>query len=115
MVLSLPGARQPGRHDRFLSVADAEHGCGEAFSPQGPQGAEGLGAVPVINTDKAPTYAAALADLKAEGKCPTDTQHRQVKYLNNYRRVRPRQAQTSDPPDARLQNDEDGLCDDQRL
>ena len=38
---------------------------------------------PVINTDKAPTYAAALADLKAEGKCPTDTQHRQVKYLNN--------------------------------
>ena len=37
----------------------------------------------VINTDKAPTYAAALAELKAEGKCPTDTQHRQVKYLNN--------------------------------
>lgn len=37
----------------------------------------------VINTDKAPTYAAALAELKAEGKCPTDTQHRQAKYLNN--------------------------------
>ncbi len=37
----------------------------------------------VINTDKAPTYAAALAALKAEGKCPKDTQHRQVKYLNN--------------------------------
>jgi DDE domain len=37
----------------------------------------------VINTDKAPTYAAALAELKAEGKCPKDTQHRQVKYLNN--------------------------------
>jgi transposase, IS6 family len=29
------------------------------------------------------TYAAALAELKAEGKCPRDTQHRQVKYLNN--------------------------------
>ena len=38
---------------------------------------------PVINTDKAPTYAAALADLTAEDKCPTDTRHRQVKYLNN--------------------------------
>jgi transposase-like protein len=37
----------------------------------------------VINTDKAPTYAAALAELKQEGKCPTDVQHRQVKYLNN--------------------------------
>ncbi len=37
----------------------------------------------VINTDKAPTYAAALAELKAEGKCPKDMQHRKVKYLNN--------------------------------
>lgn len=34
----------------------------------------------VINTDKAPTYAAALAELKKEGKCPQDTVHRQVKY-----------------------------------
>jgi transposase-like protein len=37
----------------------------------------------VINTDKAPTYASALAELKKEGKCPTETLHRQVKYLNN--------------------------------
>ncbi len=37
----------------------------------------------VINTDKAPTYAAALAELKSEGKCPEETLHRQVKYLNN--------------------------------
>jgi transposase-like protein len=37
----------------------------------------------VINTDKAPTYAAALAELKKEGRCPDDTVHRQVKYLNN--------------------------------
>ena len=35
----------------------------------------------VLNTDKAPAYAAAIAELKAEGKCPKDT-HRQ-KYLNN--------------------------------
>ena len=34
-------------------------------------------------TDKAPTYAAAIAELKAEGKCPTETRHRQVKYLSN--------------------------------
>jgi transposase, IS6 family len=37
----------------------------------------------IINTDKAPTYAAALAELKQEGRCPEDTLHRQVKYLNN--------------------------------
>ena len=37
----------------------------------------------VLNTDKAPTSAAAIAGLKAEGKYPTETRHRQVKYLNN--------------------------------
>ena len=37
----------------------------------------------IIDTDKAPAYAAALAELKAEGRCPKDTQHRQVKYLND--------------------------------
>jgi transposase-like protein len=37
----------------------------------------------VINTDKAPTYGTAIAELKAEGKCPRETRHRQVKYLNN--------------------------------
>jgi len=37
----------------------------------------------VINTDKAPTYGIAISELKAEGKCPPDTVHRQVKYLNN--------------------------------
>ena len=115
MVLSLPGARQAGRHDRFLSVADVEHGGGETFSRQGPQGLKDCEQSPVINTDKAPIYAAALADLKAEGKCPTDTQHRQVKYLNNIVRSDLRQAQTGDPPGARFQNGGDGLCDDQRL
>ena len=37
----------------------------------------------VLNTDKAPTYAGAIAELKAEGKSPNETRHRQVKYLNN--------------------------------
>ena len=37
----------------------------------------------VINTDKAPTYAAAIAELKKEDAYPEDTVHRQVKYLNN--------------------------------
>ena len=37
----------------------------------------------VLNTDKAPTYASAIAEFKAEGKCSTETRHRQVKYRNN--------------------------------
>lgn len=36
-----------------------------------------------INTDKASTYGIAIAQLKAEGKCPDELVHRQVKYLNN--------------------------------
>jgi IS6 family transposase len=31
----------------------------------------------------APAYSAAIAVLKAEGKCPEETLHRQVKYLDN--------------------------------
>ncbi|CAG0910095.1 unnamed protein product [Cyprideis torosa] len=37
----------------------------------------------ILNTDKAPAYGAAINELKREGKCPEDTVHRQVKYLNN--------------------------------
>jgi IS6 family transposase len=37
----------------------------------------------IINTDKAPTYARALALLKRQGKCPPEVEHRQIKYRNN--------------------------------
>lgn len=36
-----------------------------------------------INTDKAPTYGVAIKELKDEGICLQDLEHRQVKYLNN--------------------------------
>lgn len=36
-----------------------------------------------INTDKAPAYGVAIAELKDEGKLSDETEHRQVKYLNN--------------------------------
>ena len=67
-----------------------------------------------VNTDKAPTYAAALAELKAEGKRPKDTQHRQVKYLNNIIEADHGKLKQLIRP-VRLQIDEDGLCDDQGL
>ena len=37
----------------------------------------------LINTDKAPTYGRALALLKREVRCPSDVEHRQIKYRNN--------------------------------
>ena len=37
----------------------------------------------VINTDKAPTYDIAIAELQSEDKYPQSTMHRQVKYRNN--------------------------------
>ena len=41
----------------------------------------------VINTDKAGCYGQAILELKKEGKCPSETGHRQVKYLNNVSRL----------------------------
>jgi len=36
----------------------------------------------VISTDKAPSLAKAIAELKAEGICLPTVEHRQLKYLN---------------------------------
>jgi IS6 family transposase len=41
------------------------------------------GAPRVINTDKNAALAAAITELKTEGRCPTSVTHRRVKYLNN--------------------------------
>ncbi|MDO2048390.1 DDE-type integrase/transposase/recombinase, partial [Escherichia coli] len=39
---------------------------------------------PVFNRqDKAPAYGRALDLLKREGRCPSDVEHRQIKYRNN--------------------------------
>src|SRR3546814_19237409 len=36
-----------------------------------------------LNTDTAPSYGAAITELKREGKLDRETAHRPVKYLNN--------------------------------
>jgi DDE domain len=53
------------------STAAAKRFLGKALN-----GLEGWEKPSVINTDKAPTYAAALAELKQEGRCPEETLHR---------------------------------------
>ena len=37
----------------------------------------------MINTDKAECYGQAIRELKKEGECPSETDHRQVKFLDN--------------------------------
>ena len=37
----------------------------------------------VINLGKAGCYGQAIRELKKEGRCPSETDHRQVKYINN--------------------------------
>ena len=69
----------------------------------------------MLNTDKAPAYAAAIAELKAEGKCPKDTRHKQVKYLNNVIEADHGKLKLLDPARARVQDAEDGLRHDQGL
>ena len=54
-----------------------------SFLPKALNGPKAWETPTVINTDKAPTYGPAVAELKAEGKCPEETEHRQVKYLSN--------------------------------
>ncbi len=83
MDLPVPGSRQAGRHDRFLPVADPQRQGSEAVPGQGPARPEALGKPATLNTDKAPSYGAAITELKREGKLDRETAHRQVKYLNN--------------------------------
>ena len=69
----------------------------------------------VLNTDKAPTYAAAIAELGGRGHMP-DTDEAQAGEVPQQRhRGRPRQARAADPARARIQDDEDGLRHDQGL
>ena len=65
----LSATRNTGAAKRYLGKT--LRGCKEWELPE------------VVNTDKAPTYAAAIAEFKAEGKCPKDTRYRQVKCLNS--------------------------------
>ncbi len=67
----------PGRDGKAGSQSNRKAGTGQ-------KGLDRKSPIQVpANTDKAPTYAAALAELKSEGKCPKETLHRQVNYLNN--------------------------------
>ncbi|WP_407263625.1 IS6 family transposase [Klebsiella pneumoniae] len=72
-----------GRHDRFLPVADPQRQGSEAVLGKALRGLKHWEKPATLNTDKAPSYGAAITELKREGKLDRETAHRQVKYLNN--------------------------------
>jgi transposase, IS6 family len=80
LEVPLPRDRQRGCDARLLPRRPAQRQGGQAVSGQG----TAAQLTPrVINTEKNPAYGEAIAELKKEGLLPKDTQHRQVKYLNN--------------------------------
>ena len=83
MGLPLSSRRQAREHHRLLPLAHPQHRDRQWFLGKALAGLKEWDLPDVINTDKAPTYAVALAGLKQEGKCPKGTVHRQAKYLNN--------------------------------
>ena len=83
VVLPVPGGHLPWRHTRFLPVHQAKHRLGKAVFGQD-AGSTAQGGTPrAINTDKNAALAAAITELKTEGRCPTSVTHRRVKHLNN--------------------------------
>jgi IS6 family transposase len=85
-ALPLSGRGQVRQYDRLLSfylASTRSTAAAKRFLGKALNGLKHWELPRVVNTDKAPTYAAVLAELKKEGKCPEDTVHRQAKYLNN--------------------------------
>ena len=83
MGVSVPGVDKLGNTIDFYLSATRNTKAAKRFLGKALRGLKEWEQPEVLNTDKAPAYAAAIAELKAEGKCPKDTRHRQVKYLNN--------------------------------
>ena len=78
MGLPLAGRRQIRRYDRVLPPPTRSAAAAKRFLGKALNGLKSWELPHVISTDKAQTYAAALVELKKEGKCPEDTVHGSV-------------------------------------
>ena len=83
MGLSVSCARQRRNTINFCLSPTRNAKAAKRFLGKALSGLKACEQPDIINTDKAPTYGIAISELKAEGKCPEKTVHRQVKYLNN--------------------------------
>jgi IS6 family transposase len=77
------GRRQPGPHCRFYLSSRRNSKAAYRFLGKILNNVKKWQIPRFINTDKAPAYGRALALLKREGRCPSDVEHRQIKYRNN--------------------------------
>lgn len=83
MDLPAPGGRQARRHDRFFLSGTRSAKAAKRFLAKALRGLKDWERPAKLNTDKAPSYGAAITELKRERKLDQETVHRQVKYLNN--------------------------------
>ena len=82
--ICIPGRRQPrGRTVDFISPPVVTAKLHTGFLGKILNNVKKWQIPRFINTDKAPAYGRALALLKREGRCPSDAEHRQIKYRNN--------------------------------
>jgi IS6 family transposase len=81
--VSVPGRRQPGRTVDFYLSSRRNSKAAYRFLGKILNNVKKWQIPRFINTDKAPAYGRALALLKREGRCPSDVEHRQIKYRNN--------------------------------
>lgn len=82
-MLSVPGAHLPRRHPGLLLSTRRNTTSAKRLLAKTLRSTAHCGTPKVINTDRDPALAAAITELKSDGRCATSVQHRRVKYLNN--------------------------------
>ncbi len=70
-------------HDRLLSLADAQREGGEALLGKALNGLKDWEKPRSSTPTRRRPTPSRFRELKTEGKCPEETLHRQIKYLNN--------------------------------
>lgn len=83
MVISLSRCRQERISIEFYLSSTRNAQAAKRFLGKALPGLKEWVKPQSINTDKAPTYTAAIKELKDEGICLLELAHRQAKYLNN--------------------------------
>src|SRR3546814_18590211 len=75
--------KQKTAADMRISDLSADVSSSDLFLGKALRGLKHWEKPATLNTDKAPSYGAAITELKREGKLDREKAHRQVKYLNN--------------------------------
>ena len=81
MDLPVPGSRQAGRHGSIFYLSPTRSAkAAKRFLGKALRGLKHWEKPATLNTDKAPSYGAAITELKREGKLDRETAHRAGEY-----------------------------------